>query len=98
MLIEGSTVARLLALARDRERHQTGEVTPLVQPLTAREAEVLHLMAQGLDTRGLAERLALGQTTVRTHVAAILSKLDTHSRLEAVVKAAQLGLLYAANG
>jgi DNA-binding NarL/FixJ family response regulator len=98
MLIEASTVARLLAVARDRERQQTGQVAALIQPLTGREAEVLHLMAQGLDTRGLADRLALSQTTVRTHVAAILAKLDAHSRLEAVVKAAQLGLLRAENG
>jgi DNA-binding NarL/FixJ family response regulator len=92
MLIGAPTVARLLALTRDRERLRAGQVVP-VEALTVRETEVLQLMAQGLDTRGLAERLVLSQTTVRTHVAAILSKLDAHSRLEAVVKASELGLL-----
>ena len=92
MLIAGPTVARLLTLARDRER-RLPEPTELVDPLTGREMEVLQLMAEGLDTRALAERLVLGQTTVRTHVAAILAKLEVHSRLEAVVKATRLNLL-----
>jgi DNA-binding NarL/FixJ family response regulator len=92
MLIAAPTVARLLALARDRERRQAGPAN-LVEPLTARELEVLQLMAEGLDTRGLADHLVLSQTTVRTHVAAILAKLDAHSRLEAVVKASKLGLI-----
>jgi DNA-binding NarL/FixJ family response regulator len=92
MLISAPTVARLLALSRDRERVRSGQVVP-IEALTVRETEVLQLMAQGLDTRGLAERLVVSQTTVRTHVAAILSKLDAHSRLEAVVKASELGLL-----
>jgi DNA-binding NarL/FixJ family response regulator len=92
MLIAAATVARLLALARDRERRETSQHT-MVEALTARESEVLQLISEGLDTRGLADRLVLSQTTVRTHVAAILAKLDAHSRLEAVVKASQLNLL-----
>jgi DNA-binding NarL/FixJ family response regulator len=92
MLIPAATIARLLGLARDRRRRQA-EQHGLVERLTARELEVLQLMAQGLDTKALADRLVLGQTTVRTHVAAVLGKLDAHSRLEAVVKAGELGLL-----
>jgi DNA-binding NarL/FixJ family response regulator len=92
MLIAAATVARLLALARDRERRETSQHT-MIEALTARESEVLQLISEGLDTRGLADRLVLSQTTVRTHVAAILAKLDAHSRLEAVVKASQLNLL-----
>jgi DNA-binding NarL/FixJ family response regulator len=92
MLIPAATIARLLALARDRRRREHQRQT-LQERLTARELEVLQLMAQGLDTRALVERLVLSQTTVRTHVAAVLAKLDAHSRLEAVVKASELGLL-----
>jgi DNA-binding NarL/FixJ family response regulator len=93
MLIEPSAVVRLLALARQRERQQSTQAATLVESLTMRENEVLQLMAQGHDTRGLADRLVLSQTTVRSHVAAILAKLDTHTRLEAVVKASRLGLI-----
>ena len=92
MLIAAPTVARLLALARDRERRQASPST-LVEPLTAREVEVLQLVAEGMDTRSLAGHLVLSHTTVRTHVASILAKLDAHSRLEAVVKASKLGLI-----
>jgi DNA-binding NarL/FixJ family response regulator len=93
MLIPADTVGRLLALARDRERRAANRDDRLVESLTPRETEVLALMAQGLDTKGLAEQLMVSQTTVRTHVAAVLAKLDAHSRLEAVVKGSRLGLV-----
>jgi DNA-binding NarL/FixJ family response regulator len=93
MLIPAATISRLLALANDRRRSETARQT-LVEQLTAREVEILQLMAQGLDTKGMANRLLVSQTTVRTHVAALLAKLDAHSRLETVIKAGQLGLLH----
>jgi DNA-binding NarL/FixJ family response regulator len=92
MLIPAATISQLLALAQDRRRREATRQT-LVEQLTAREAEILRLMAQGLDTRGMAGRLVVSQTTVRTHVAAVLAKLDAHSRLAAVVRAGELGLL-----
>jgi DNA-binding NarL/FixJ family response regulator len=92
MLIPAATIARLLALTRQRQRQEL-ERRALVERLTGRELDVLQLMAQGLDTRAIAERLVLGQTTVRTHVASLLGKLGAHTRLEAVVKATELGLL-----
>jgi DNA-binding NarL/FixJ family response regulator len=92
MLIPAARISQLLALAQDRRRREAVRQT-LVEQLTAREAEILQLMAQGLDTRGMAERLVVNQTTVRTHVAAVLAKLDAHSRLAAVVKAGELGLI-----
>lgn len=54
--------------------------------LTRREKEVLHLMAEGTGTRGMAEALFIGEATVRHHVQSILHKLGVHSRLEAVAK------------
>jgi len=93
MLITGARVAQLMALARGPDPLPARPRIGAFEPLTMRETEVLQLMAQGLDTAALADRLMLSQTTVRTHVAAILSKLDAHSRLEAVVKASRAGLL-----
>ena len=65
---------------------------PLAE-LTPRELEVLGLMATGRSNAEIAEQLVVGETTVKTHVARILTKLDVHSRLEAVAWANQHGLV-----
>ena len=61
--------------------------------LTARELEVLRLLADGLRNAAIAERLFLSPRTVDHHVSAILRKLDVQSRGEAVAEAGRLGLL-----
>jgi DNA-binding NarL/FixJ family response regulator len=61
--------------------------------LTGRQHEVLLLVAEGLATKAIAQRLWLSPATVRNHVAAILLTLDAHSRIEALAKARSLGLL-----
>jgi DNA-binding NarL/FixJ family response regulator len=50
-------------------------------------------MAEGLDNYAIAERLAISFTTVRGHVQHLLEKLGAHSKLEAVARAGQYGLL-----
>ncbi|MEM7156710.1 MAG: response regulator transcription factor [Myxococcota bacterium] len=64
-----------------------------VEPLTARETEVLELVASGLSNRQIAAELGISAHTVKFHVNAILGKLDVHSRTEAVVRAMQLGVV-----
>lgn len=61
--------------------------------LTARELEVLHLLAEGRSTKEMVDRLVLSQHTVRNHVRNIMMKLDAHSKLEAVTIAARAGLV-----
>jgi two-component system, NarL family, response regulator YdfI len=61
--------------------------------LTPRELEVLTAMADGASNKAIARRLGISFHTVKFHVAAILEKLDADTRTEAVMKAAQLGIV-----
>ena len=70
--------------------------TPGGLPLSAREAEVLRLLAQGLSNREIAERLYLSRRTVEFHISRLLSKLDARNRTEAAFMAARLDLSTAA--
>lgn len=63
------------------------------EALTAREVEVLALVAEGVSNRDIATKLFIGEGTVKSHVKAILAKLDATSRTEAVAIAGRRGLL-----
>jgi len=61
--------------------------------LTGREREVLRQLAAGLDNRHIAAQMGIGYVTVRSHLRNLSSKLDAHSRLEILARAAELGLI-----
>ena len=65
----------------------------LPDPLTTRELQILRMIADGLNTREIADGLVIGVGTVRWYVKQIYSKLNAHSRVEAVARARSLGLL-----
>ena len=69
------------------------EVEAQLERLTAREKEVLRLMAEGISSRDIASKLGISYTTVRTHIRSLGSKLGVHSKLEAIVKARELALV-----
>jgi DNA-binding NarL/FixJ family response regulator len=85
ILFAPSELQRLLLERETRPR-------PL-EPLTARELEVLQLLAEGASTTKASDQLGISSATLRAHVQAILRKLGAHSRLEAVAEAARLGVI-----
>jgi NarL family two-component system response regulator LiaR len=80
-------IARLLM----RELSKAGERPPTADPLTARELEVLRLVAQGLSNQQIADDLVLTVGTVRVHVSSILNKLHVASRTQATLYALREG-------
>ncbi len=92
-LISPSMASKLLTeftnLARKADERQA-EFTPR---LTARELEVLKLVAKGMSNREIAGELYISDNTVKNHVRNILEKLHLHSRMEAVVYAVREKLL-----
>jgi LuxR family maltose regulon positive regulatory protein len=66
---------------------------PLVEPLSERELEVLHLVARGDSNQEIAEVLVIALDTVKRHVTHIFEKLGVNNRVQAVARARALGLL-----
>lgn len=79
-----SLMAKVMEEFRARPRRGLRRTEPLMSSLTPKEAEVLELMALGLGTHDIAKRLFVGQVTVRTHVRAVLKKLQVADRAAAV--------------
>ncbi len=88
----GPTVTERL-LERFADGAGKSEAVAAVAALTAREREILRLLAGGLSNAELAELLVLGETTVKTHVSSILRKLGVRDRVQAVIVAFDAGLV-----
>jgi len=66
---------------------------PLIEPLSERELEVLRLLTTHLSSTEIADELVISVNTVRSHIKSIYSKLNVHSRMDAVQRARELELL-----
>ncbi len=66
---------------------------PLIEPLTERELQVLHLLADGLSNQAIAGRLVIAMGTIKAHTSTLYRKLGVISRTQAVARARELGLL-----
>jgi DNA-binding NarL/FixJ family response regulator len=87
------SVTRRLIEEFTQPRHPTLGTTSQLDQLSPREAEVFRLLARGLTNHEIAEHLIVGENTVKTHVARILTKLDLRDRVQAVVLAYESGLV-----
>jgi LuxR family maltose regulon positive regulatory protein len=88
-----SYVASLLAALGEEAMPLPPGEQPLVEPLTQREIEVLHLIAAGLSNQEIAQELVIALSTVKSHINHMYGKLGVKSRTQAVARAQELGLL-----
>ena len=86
------TMARKL-VNRVNQQPRALAASPLIEPLSDREIEVLNLIAHGLSNKEIAERLVIAEGTAKNHVSNILGKLDAKDRAQAVMRGKELGLL-----
>ena len=92
-LIEPSITRRLVEQYVARPAVDAGGIPAAVAGLTERELEVLRLVARGLSNAEIAAELMVAETTVKTHVARILTKLGIRDRVQAVVLAYESGFV-----
>ena len=93
-LVASAVTRSLIDYALQQPDQPVGTVDPeVLDTLTAREREVLSLLARGLSNAEVATALYLGETTVKSHVSNLLAKLHLRSRVQAVVLAYEAGLV-----
>ncbi len=85
----------LQSVLRTLENEPGGQEVPTetIEPLTAREKDILRLMVEGLTNQAIGEALNLSAGTVKGYAHTILQKLGTNDRTQAAVKAIRLGLI-----
>jgi DNA-binding NarL/FixJ family response regulator/class 3 adenylate cyclase len=92
-LLAPSVTRRMIEQFTRAARPAPGGVPEPLAELTERELDVLRLVARGLSNAEIADRLVLGENTIKTHVAHVLRKLGLRDRVQAVVLAYESGLV-----
>jgi LuxR family maltose regulon positive regulatory protein len=80
-------------LSSGQNFRQSHHAEAFFEPLTRRELEVLHLLAEGISNKEIASRLFVEPSTVKQHLKSIYAKLNAHSRTQAVTRGRELALL-----
>ncbi|MGH2832648.1 MAG: response regulator transcription factor [Solirubrobacteraceae bacterium] len=91
--LRSPTVTRRLIESFVRDHPRAAKPPAQLQELTPRELEILGLVARGLSNAEIAKELVVSGTTVKTHVARVLSKLELRDRVQAVVLAYETGIV-----
>ena len=92
VLIPVALLARAIARQRGAVIRKR-EYAQLLAEFTSRELDILHVLAEGLDTIAMSDRLGIAPHTVEWHVGHVIEKLGVHSKLQAVIAAARKGLI-----
>ncbi len=92
-LLAPSVTRRLIEEIASRVHHESTTDVKMFDVLTAREREVLLLVAQGNSNQEIAESLFMSPATAKTHVSRLLTKLDARDRVQLVVMAYETGLV-----
>ena len=92
-MIPPAVATRLVARVREQRRAQRVDAPPKPPPLTARERDILRLLAQGRANSAIAAELYISPATVKTHVARLLGKLKLDNRVQAAVFAVRHGIV-----
>jgi two-component system nitrate/nitrite response regulator NarL len=92
VMISPTVATRLVARVREERRSERVMAPPKPPPLTARERDILRLLAQGRENSAIAVELVISPATVKTHVAHLLDKLNLDNRVQAAVFAVRHGI------
>jgi DNA-binding CsgD family transcriptional regulator len=88
-----AVITQATASTQQTNEEHAARATSVEAPLTARELEVLALLAEGASNKTIARRLAISVHTAKFHVASVIDKLDAIGRTDAVAHAARLGII-----
>jgi DNA-binding CsgD family transcriptional regulator len=89
----GQLVQKSARADREQKAGVAGQQAGMIEPLSAREMEVLGLIDEGLSNAEIAERLSVANSTVKTHINNIYNKMAVETRIQAIRQARELGLL-----
>ena len=92
-VISPEVATRLVSHLRAQRRAERVQAPPTPPPLTARERDILRLLAQGRENSAIANELVISPATVKTHVAHLLDKLGLDNRVQAAVFAVRHGIV-----
>jgi DNA-binding NarL/FixJ family response regulator len=92
-ILAPSALSKLIEKVTKTESSKKIQQEQLIEPLSQREIEVLSLVAIGLSNKEIAAKLVISEGTVKNHISSILAKLGARDRLQAVIKANEVGIL-----
>jgi len=88
-----SITAKVIAEFSRLPKAPAGKSAELTEALSPREMEILRVVATGISNKEIADQLVISEGTVKNHLSSILAKLSVKDRLQAVLKARELGIL-----